>query len=445
MGKLKRFLAQVLGFHGWCVTRSWFETREGDVLEAGGGRMIAPGTLMVVEVERKWVARCAQCGAPCTKVHERLKSRRWLDLPWCSHPVQLAYAPMRLACENCGMRAVELLPWADPYQRETKRLQHQIALEAASMPVSHVAAMHGLNWHTACRAEKSALERWQKTRPPMDLTMVGVDEKYLGRRHKLEHKYVTIVSNLATGEPIWIGKGRGQATVEHWLATLSSEQKQRIQVVVMDMHAPFKAAIKADGEMQHVDIVHDPFHVMKRASEAVDELRRAVFFRAGRTQRALGRGKRWLFLRAWCNCSDEQRHELGKLLRLNRRLARAYALVEQMRDVLHAPDEQTMFKGLMDLLRRTERRDNKPIRKLHESIDRHFHQILALAKHRPPVGRVEALNNNWETLVRTGRGYRDLDYLLLKLSFAIANPMRAEGGVLRFLALGLSTPYRKAA
>jgi len=104
-----------------------------------------------------------------------------------------------------------------------------------------------------------------------------------------------------------------------------------------------------------------------------------------------------------------------------------------------------MFKGLMDLLRRTERRDNKPIRKLHESIDRHFDQILALARHRPPVGRVEALNNNWETLVRTGRGYRDLDYLLLKLSFAIANPIRAEGGVLRFLALGLSTPYRKAA
>ena len=99
----------------------------------------------------------------------------------------------------------------------------------------------------------------------------------------------------------------------------------------------------------------------------------------------------------------------------------------------------------MNVLRRTERRDNTPMRKLHESIDRHFIEILALGTHRPPTGRVEALNDNWETQVRLGLGYRDLDFLLLKLRFAIANPIRAEGGVLRFLALGLPVPDRRAA
>jgi len=44
-----------------------------------------------------------------------------------------------------------------------------------------------------------------------------------------------------------------------------------------------------------------------------------------------------------------------------------------------------------------------------------------------------------------GSSYRDLQYLLLKLRFAIANTVRAEDGVLRFLALGLPAPYRKAA
>lgn len=47
--------------------------------------------------------------------------------------------------------------------------------------------------------------------------MVGIDEKYLGRRNRFEHKYVTIVSNLLTGEPIWKGFGRSESTVAAWL------------------------------------------------------------------------------------------------------------------------------------------------------------------------------------------------------------------------------------
>jgi hypothetical protein len=55
------------------------------------------------------------------------------------------------------------------------------------------------------------------------------------------------------------------------------------------------------------------------------------------------------------------------------------------------------------------------------------------------------LNNNWETAVRQARGYRNLDFLLLKLRFMTANPVRTDNGVRRFLALGLPTPYAKAA
>ncbi len=112
---------------------------------------------------------------------------------------------------------------------------------------------------------------------------------------------------------------------------------------------------------------------------------------------------------------------------------------------VHAPDELTMLLGLCHVQRRIERRDNKPMRKLHDSLESHFKEVIALGKHRPPVGGVEALNKNWETLVRQGRGYRDLQFLLLKLRFAIANPIREEDGMLRFLALGLPVPYRQAA
>jgi len=214
------------------------------------------------------------------------------------------------------------------------------------MPVMHVAALHGLSWRTVRRAEGAALARWDATRPRSPLEMVGLDEKWLGRRHKRDYKYVTIVSNLATGEPIWIGANRREETVRSWLATLTSEQKATIKVIAMDMHRPFANAILGDPEMKHVAIVHDPFHIMKRAGEAVSEVRKNAFFRAGPERRSIGRGARWLVLRAWERSTPTQQGELRFLLAQNKTLARAYQIQEELREALHAPDARQAAEHL---------------------------------------------------------------------------------------------------
>lgn len=86
------------------------------------------------------------------------------------------------------------------------------------MPIVRVAAQYGLSWSTVRRAEEYAIARWEIQRPKVRLRQVGVDEKYLGRRHKREENFVTIVSNLETGEPVWMGYGRSEATLKQWLA-----------------------------------------------------------------------------------------------------------------------------------------------------------------------------------------------------------------------------------
>jgi transposase len=445
MGQLKRFIAQVLGFEGWQVVDWYWETPEGVRFIPISSFFVRRDARLRFVVRRRWMGRCGDCGRRCRKVHEHTKTRLWRDLPWCEHPVHIEYAPDRLRCPRCRRDCVELLPWADRYQRETRRFQQHVALEAQSMPTSHVAVHYGLGWHSVRRAEREALQRWLETREPVLLCMVGLDEKYLGRRHSFEDQYVTIVSNLETGEPLWIGFGRRQATVESWLATLSAEDKAAIKLFAVDMHQPFLQAIRDDEQLQHTPVVHDPFHITKRANDALDELRRATFFRAGPELRALGRGTRWLYLRAWENCSPEQQAELERFLAGNGKLARARQVVDELRGVLRAPDEKSMSIGLNHVLTRTAKRANVPMRKLHDSLRHHYLEIVALGQHHPPTGRIEALNNNWETLLRQARGYRDLGYLLLKLRFAIVNPIRTEDGVRRFLALGLPAPYRKAA
>jgi transposase len=184
---------------------------------------------------------------------------------------------------------------------------------------------------------------------------------------------------------------------------------------------------------------------MKRAGEALDELRRQIFFRAGPELRAVGRGTRWLVLRAWEKTTEAQRVQLRQLFALNGRLAHAYQVVEELRVALRAPDRDDMLASISSVLRHTRRRDNVPMRKLHDSLLEHLPEIVALGEHRPPTGRIEALNNNWETLVRRARGYRQHTYLLRKLRFMVVNPIRSTGGVERFLALGLTPPLPRQA
>jgi transposase len=245
--------------------------------------------------------------------------------------------------------------------------------------------------------------------------------------------------------PIWIGYGRSSETLKSWLDTLTPQQKAAIRLFAIDMHEPFKKAIRDDPDLAHAVIAHDSFHVIKRAGEAISELRRSIFFRAGPELRAIGKGTRWLVLRSWEHSSDEQRARLRHLFRFNGKLARAYQLVEELRAVLRAPTADAVSQGIWRILRRTERRDNVPMRKLHESLKTHLDEIVALGEHRPPTGRIEALNNNWETLVRRGRGYRNHVYLLRKLRFITANPVHNAAGIKRFLALGIPTPRSQAA
>jgi transposase len=445
MGQRCRILTQIVGVPGFRVASTRWERPDGTEVVPGSDADVFPETVLVIRLERRWRPRCGACGEVVRKVHEQLPARRWQDLPAIGHPVILEYAPIRGAGCSCGKHAVEHLPWAAPKQRQTKRLQQHIAFDAASMPLSHVAVKYGLSWQTVRRAETEAIARWAATRPPKQLTQVGVDEKWLGRRHKRPHKFVTIVSDLDTGEPVWMGYGRDSATLRQWTDQLSPEQRASLRVVAADMHEPFMKAVRETPGLEHVGLTHDPFHVLKRAGEAVTELRRAAFFRAGAEMRSIGRGTRWLVLRRWDRCSPDDQATLRRLFQLNGKLARAYQLVEELRAALATRDPAQLGAGLMRILRRTERRDNIPMRALHDSIDAHYQAILNLAKYDPPTGRIEALNNNWETLVRRGRGYRNIEYLFRKLRFATANPVRAAAGARRFLALGIPVPQPMAA
>jgi transposase len=134
---------------------------------------------------------------------------------------------------------------------------------------------------------------------------MGIDEIWLGKRTK----FLTVVSNLHTGEPIWFGPGRTQATIDEFFRTeLSRGQRQRIESACLDMWVPFTTSVHAWAPACR--IVYDKFHVMQHANAAVDEVRRAEFFRKGGAARRLVKGKRWLLLSRWVHL-DASKRQIG--------------------------------------------------------------------------------------------------------------------------------------
>jgi len=118
MSQRTKILTQIVGFGGWKVTEHRWEAKDGQQIEPVAGYDVSPDARLVLVLVRRWTGRCSKCLALSKGVHERLRVRRWADLPACGHPVVIEYAPCRLDCERCGARVVELLAWADPHQRQ---------------------------------------------------------------------------------------------------------------------------------------------------------------------------------------------------------------------------------------------------------------------------------------------------------------------------------------
>jgi transposase len=154
-----------------------------------------------------------------------------------------------------------------------------------------VAIRFGLASSTVRAIDLRYLERWAAARRKPALVQMGVDEIHLGKKQK----FITVVSNLDAGEPVWFGRERKKDTLDEFFEKeLSAGQRMRIAAACVDMWEPYRLSIEQWAPKCR--IIYDKFHIMQHANQAIDEVRRAEFFRKGGSMRGVVKGKRWLLL-----------------------------------------------------------------------------------------------------------------------------------------------------
>jgi transposase len=361
-------------------------------------------------VRRKPVHRgfeCSGCGRRLHQVHD-LREREIRDLPWSVYRATVVVEVHRLRCPECGVKVekIEQLPSNAPF---SKRFEEVVGEACESAAASQVARRFHLAETTVSAIDLRYLERWDQRRRKLALKQMGVDEIYRGKHDK----FLTVVSNLETGEPLWFGKERKKETLDEYFKTqLSSGQRKRIVAACVDMWEPFRLSIEQWASACR--IVYDKFHIIQHANDAVDEVRRAEFFRKGRKMRDVIKGKKWLLLSRWKNLATNQRGVLNRVFHLNRRVFKAYLLKESLEKLWDYRYEGAMLNYLQKWIDQLRWQRLPSFQKLADMLLKHLEGILNYCRTKVRFGVVEAINGNIRMLINRGRGYKNMRYLLLK-------------------------------
>jgi transposase len=129
------------------------------------------------------------------------------------------------------------LPSKAPF---SKRFEEAVGQACESAAVRRVARQFGLAASTVRAIDLRYLQRWAQGRLRPALRQMGVDEIYLGKKQK----FLTVVTNLETGEPLWFGGERKKETLDEFFEKhLSAFQRSAIRAACVDKWEPFRQSL----------------------------------------------------------------------------------------------------------------------------------------------------------------------------------------------------------
>ena len=131
--------------------------------------------------------------------------------------------------------------------------------------------------------------------------------------------------------------------------------------------------------------MYDKFHVLQHANKAIDEVRRAEFFRKGGRMRGVVKGKRWLLLTRWMNLDGPKRQQLNQLFALNRRVMKAYLLKESLERLWSYRYEGAMLRYLQSWIDQLRWQRLVPFQNLGFMLLDHLEGILNYCRTKVPL------------------------------------------------------------
>ncbi|URA09650.1 ISL3 family transposase [Thermospira aquatica] len=391
------YLTELLGFQGFYVSGIEIDN-EGDIEK------------VIITLGREGRYICSGCGREVSSIHSSFEQEvRHLHL-W-RYLTILRFKKVKLRCRSCGVK-VERLEFLEKNKRVTKELTHQVSELCKVMSVEDVATFEHLHWQTVKEMDKKAIQKAQSERSLEGITVLGVDEISVGRGHN----YLHLVSSLdgpKGSEVLYVGEGRKEEDLKPFWRWFGKDRAKKITHGVMDMARGFINSFRAN--CPSIKIIYDKFHVMRHLLNALNEVRKAEFKRAGKKMRGQLMGKKFILLKRMDNLKGKARKALKELLSVNRRIYKAHLLKESFGQLWSYKYKGAARRFWDNWKKQLKWQRLEPYKKFAKMIDNHIDGILGYCDKKVSLGYIEGTNLKAKNIIRRAYGYRDKEYMKLKI------------------------------
>lgn len=349
-------------------------------------------------------AECPCCGVRAHRVHQRRK--RTVNHGQLNDKlILLKLTVRRFLCKTCGRTFTESLPGISRRLSTVQCCQHQLS-DVATMSIKGTAERHHKAWASVAGLLDDIHYEidWDTQGKQISL---GIDEHSLKKRRQM----VTTVTNLTKRKRklLTILPNDTKETIVQFLKQTPSE---RVVEACIDMRKSFRAAIAE--ALPKVNIVADPFHVVKLAGEKLEEVRSIVLGSMGRetprVKRALRTPKEKL--------TDEDKEKLVRLWAMTApwpHFKVAWMVKEKIRDLYRSRSRESAEKKFALILTYLVGIESKPLVTLRSTLVAWQPQILNHFDRGTSNGFTEGCHTKIKMLKRTSYGFRNRERYKIKM------------------------------
>jgi transposase len=361
-----------------------------------------------IEVEyRARSALCPRCGKTSSKVHSARFQNKQDRRLW-EKPVFLILRKRRFRCLSCGKVFTEPDPVCGARRRTSRRFREYLGQEALRQPVRHVAKKEEVGEALVRRCVTEEARRLLEA--PHELSparVLGLDEFSV----KKGQVYDTAVVDLEQRQVMGVVSGHRQGEVAAFFDALP--QPERVEVVVMDMHEPFRQAVELC--LPQARVVADKFHVLAHVHRALDQVRSSLQPQRGRKGELFR--ARFLLLTAVERLTPERRVRLEDVLKRYPLLQQGWALKEAFRTWYRSPTRSQAEEGLLLLEALINDKGPAPFQALQSIFRRWRQEILNYFDYPYTNGFLEGKNNRIKVIKRVAYGYRNAQNFRQRILF----------------------------
>lgn len=361
-------------------------------------------------VQDKDQCTCSACGS-CDVVCRGTQQRAFRCPPLNGKTITVVLPVQRVFCRVCKRQRQVKVPFAESRCRYTKSFARYVIELSRLMTIQDVAKHLRVSWDVVKQIVKKYLHRRFSKPKLKHLRQIAIDEISVGKGHQ----YVTLVLDLESGAVVFVGKGKdAQALFPFWRRLRASHAK--IEAVAIDMSPAYISAVTEN--LPEAILVFDRFHVMKLFNDKLSDLRRELYREATeQLHRDVLKGTRWLLLKRPENLdqSRDEHKRLQEALKLNESLMIAYYLKEDLAEVWEQDDGETAEAFLLDWIAQAESSGIKMLISFAKTLRTHAYRLLAYYDYPISTGPLEGTNNKIKTMKRQAYGYRDQEFLKLKI------------------------------